>query len=122
MLAVSKKDIPLAVQNALSTNGKIDFADTSKIMGCINAISKKSIYNSELIIKSDPKPMKKAVAFCTKIETAKNVAEAFNELQKEGFKVYSDYVEGKMSSTERNKKLDSLRNGLNTSQSHFGQI
>ena len=116
VLNIGKQNIPAAVQNALSKNGKLDFADSAKIVGCLNAIFKKSISNAELIVPSDPAPMKKAVAFCTKIETSKNVANAFNELQKDGFKVAADYVEGKMSSAVRNEKLKWLKDTPDNSE------
>ena len=105
VFGVSQKEIPAAVQNALSREGKIDFEDTAKIIGCSNALYKKLILNAELIRASDPATMKKAVAFCSTINLSKKIAEEFSALQQAGIKISAEYVEGGMTATQRNQKL-----------------
>ena len=114
VFAVSEKDIPTAVQNVISTDRGIEVEDVAKLIGCTNALSKKMIQNSKLLAEVDPAPMKKAVAFCSKISASKSVAKTFNELQKVGFRVEASHVDGTFSANERNAKLSWLKNANET--------
>ncbi len=118
ILAVGDKDITPALRKAItSENGSIKTEDAPKFVGCINALSKKVLGDEGLIKASDPLPMKRAVAFCSKIETSEDTARIFTNCQDDYIKDLSDadkegmvdvvahHVDGKMSATARDREL-----------------
>lgn len=122
VLTVSSRDIPLAMQNAIkNSHGEIETDDISKLIGCINALSKRTIFDEDLIRAADPAPMHTAVAFCPSIKMAKHYTDIFNE-QKELFyesltaeerervvSLEADHVNGGMGAAERQKKLNWMK-------------
>ena len=72
---MGEKDITPTLQNALTReDGTIDADDPSKLIGCINALSKKVLGADEEFVKgSDPLPMRRAVAFCSSIKASKAI-------------------------------------------------
>lgn len=118
ILAVGDKDITPALRKAItSENGSIKTEDAPKFVGCINALSKKVLGDEGLIKASDPLPMKRAVAFCSKIEASEDTARIFTNCQDDYIKDLSDadkegmvdvvahHVDGKMSATKRDSEL-----------------
>ena len=119
ILAVGENDIPPMLQNAITdSSSTIPADDASKLIGCINALSKKVLGADEEFVKgSDPLPMRRAVAFCSSIRNSKATAEAFTtckELYMEDIReedratmvdVVARHVDGSMSATLRDKEL-----------------
>lgn len=119
ILAVGEKDITPTLQNALTReDGTIDADDPSKLIGCINALSKKVLGADEEFVKgSDPLPMRRAVAFCSSIKASKAIANAFTDykdLYMEDIReedratmvdVIAHHVDGSMSATKRDEEL-----------------
>ena len=64
ILTLSDKDVPLAVQNMISKESEINTDDLSKLVGCVNALSKQFIGDDGRTKEIDPEPMRRAVAFC----------------------------------------------------------
>ena len=119
ILAVGEKDITPTLQNALTReDGTIDADDPSKLIGCINALSKKVLGADEEFVKgSDPLPMRRAVAFCSSIKASRAIANAFadyKDLYMEDIReedratmvdVVAHHVDGTMSATKRDEEL-----------------
>ncbi len=118
ILAVGDKDITLALRKSItSEDGSIKTEDAPKFVGCINALSKKVLGDEGLIKATDPSPMRRAVAFCSKIEASKETARIFTDCQddyikdltdaeqKEMVDVVAHHVDGKMSATKRDSEL-----------------
>lgn len=119
ILAVGEKDITPTLQNALTReDGTIDADDPSKLIGCINALSKKVLGADEEFVKgSDPLPMRRAVAFCSNIKASRAIANAFTDykdLYMEDIReedratmvdVVAHHVDGSMSATKRDEEL-----------------
>ena len=119
ILAVGEKDITPTLQNALTReDGTIDADDPSKLIGCINALSKKVLGADEEFVKgSDPLPMRRAVAFCSSIKASKAIANAFTDykdLYMEDIReedratmvdVVAHHIDGSMSATKRDEEL-----------------
>lgn len=119
ILAVGEKDITPTLQKALTReDGTIDADDPSKLIGCINALSKKVLGADEEFVKgSDPLPMRRAVAFCSNIKASKAIANAFTDykdLYMEDIReedratmvdVVAHHVDGSMSATKRDEEL-----------------
>jgi predicted helicase len=122
ILTLSEKDVPPAVQKALSTiDGKISTDDPSKLIGCINALAKQILGDEGIIKETDPEPMRRAVAFCQNIAVSKSITNAFGivsekyiaELPEEKQEmmqlVHSKHIDGTMNATERNELLSWLK-------------
>ena len=79
----------------------------AKLVGCINALDKKMDNVSQILAEVDPAPMKKAVAFCSKIKTSQKIAATFNNFN---LPLKADHVDGTMPATTRDEKLSWLKN------------
>jgi len=122
ILTLSDKDVPPAVQKMIaSRDNEINSDDASKLIGCINALSKQVLGDADIIKKSDPEPMRRAVAFCQSIAISKKITGTFNsaaeiylkalpENKKEQMvSVSSSHIDGTMSAPERDEKLGWLK-------------
>lgn len=121
ILTLSDKDVPPAVQKALSSDGKISTDDPSKLIGCLNALSKQILGDEGVIKETDPEPMRRAVAFCQSIEVSKKTTSAFSlvsdayvaELPEEEKgkmqSIKSKHIDGTMNATDRNELLSWLK-------------
>ena len=107
VLTVSENDIPVAIQNAIAQNNQLPLDDVAKLVGCINALDKKMDNVSQILAEVDPAPMKKAVAFCSKIKTSQKIAATFNNFN---LPLKADHVDGTMPATTRDEKLSWLKN------------
>lgn len=122
VLTLSENDIPQALQNAIANDAsEINTDDASKLIGCINALSKQVLGDEGIIKETDPEPMRRAVAFCANIKDSKQITKIFNETghiyaeslpaDKRESLVYlnSKHVDGGMSAPERDEKLSWLK-------------
>jgi predicted helicase len=122
ILTLNENDVPPAVQRMLSDKeGEIDTGDASKLVGCINALSKQILGDEGILKASDPEPMRRAVAFCHSIKVSKKITATFNvasetyinELPTEKRSsmqlVKSEHVDGTMDATKRNELLSWLK-------------
>lgn len=121
VLTLSESQIPAALQAAVADSSKeIDTDDASKLIGCINALSKRMLIDEGLLKTSDPAPMRKAVAFCQNIKISKRISAVFNgfkesyydsltqEERAETVSVSAQHVDGTMPATTRDEKLSWL--------------
>ena len=122
ILTIGEKDIPSSIQKMIaSPTSEINFDDASKLIGCINALSKKVLGDADVLKTSDPEPMRKAVAFCQSIKISKKISHAFNqtrdvyfdslskELRENLVMVTAHHVDGTMSAPIRDQELSWLR-------------
>jgi len=121
ILTLSDKDVPTSLQNALSQDSQISTDDISKLIGCINGLSKQIIGDEELLKTSDPSPMRRAVAFCQNIAVSKNITNSFNDLsdsyvdtlesdkKEQIVSVESKHIDGSMSAPTRDELLGWLK-------------
>ncbi len=118
VLTLSESQIPAALQAAVANKNKeINADDASKLVGCINALSKRMLVDEGLLKASDPSPMRKAVAFCQNIKISKKISGVFNnfkdsyydsltqEERTEMVSVAAQHVDGTMPATTRDEKL-----------------
>lgn len=80
ILTLSDKDVPLVVQKMVSKEEEIQADDLSKLVGCVNALSKQFIGDDGRTREIDPEPMRRAVAFCPTIAASKKITGIFNQL------------------------------------------
>jgi len=102
-------------------NEEINAENTLKLIGCINALSKRSLTDKELFEGVDPAPMRSAVAFCQNIAVSKRTVEQFNDCRDAYFETLSeekrkgmviveaDHVDGTMGAQTRENKLHWLK-------------
>ncbi|WP_271766766.1 restriction endonuclease [Aquimarina algiphila] len=126
ILTLSDKDVPPSVQKMISDEEQeINSDDASKLIGCINALAKQMLGDDGSLRKVDPNPMKRAVAFCSRINptaysdatASTTIANYFNtvsneyieslpeEEQKVRISTEAKHIDGTMSATEREELL-----------------
>ncbi len=122
ILTLSDKDVPPAVQKMIADKeSEINTDDASKLIGCINALSKQILGDEGVIKSSDPEPMRRSVAFCSSIAVSKKITATFNiatdsyinslpaEKKEQMVSVASKHIDGTMSAPERDDLLDWLK-------------
>ena len=121
ILTLSDKDVPPAVQKMIKQDSEIATDDYSKLIGCINALSKQILGDEGVIKATDPEPMRRAVAFCQKIVTSKAIKDVFNtatdayisslpaDKKEQMVSVESRHIDGTMAAPERDELLGWLK-------------
>ena len=122
ILTLNENDIPPAIQRAISNEeSEITTDDASKLIGCINALSKQIIGDEGSIKATDPEPMRRAVAFCSKIVASKKITDTFNnttdvylnslpaEKKEQMVTIASRHIDGTMTAPERDELLGWLK-------------
>jgi predicted helicase len=122
ILTLSDKDVPPAVQAMVSDkNNEINADDASKLIGCVNALSKQILGDDGAIQATDPEPMRRAVAFCSKITVSKKITSTFNTAtdayisalpsakKEQMVSVASKHIDGTMSAPARDELLGWLK-------------
>ena len=122
VLTIGDDQIPEALLKAVSDpSQEINTDDASKLIGCINALSKRMLVDAELLKESDPTPMRRAVAFCQSIKVSKKIRDIFNtqkdayyeslspEERAEVVTVESQHIDGTMGASTRDDKLSWLK-------------
>ena len=122
ILTLNHSQVPKEIQ-ALISNNEVEFRidDASKLMGCINGLSKQILDKEGIVKASDPDPMKRAVAFCKDIKTSKKITSNLNEfsdtyisglspeVQEKMVEVHSEHIDGGMNALEREELLNWLK-------------
>lgn len=122
ILTLNADDVPPAIQNMISDNtNEITADDASKLIGCVNALSKQILGDNGLLESTDPEPMKRAVAFCPKIVASKKITNMFNvatdayisslptEKKDQMVQVAAKHIDGTMSAPDRDELLGWLK-------------
>lgn len=122
VLTLSEKDVPPAVQSMVADDtNEISADDASKLIGCINALSKQVLGDNGSITATDPEPMRRAVAFCHNIKMSRRITNTFNstsdvylgELPKEErakmVSMSSQHIDGGMGAPQRDELLNWLK-------------
>ena len=126
VLTVSQNDVSEKMRQSLQNlelddNKPLETDAIAKLIGCINALSKKSLMLKGDLKQSDPEPMRRAVAFCQNIKISKLTTAALNAcgetyLEELGHKerentviVKSSHIDGSMGATTRDDKLQWLK-------------
>lgn len=123
VLTIGEDQIPASIQNAIADKGtEISTDSASKLIGCINALSKRMTLDSLNLKEVDPGFMHTALAFCSNIKTSKTISNIFNKYaddyyaslsKKERVKtvnISAKHVDGSMNAIEREEKLQWLKN------------
>jgi predicted helicase len=122
ILTLNDQNVPPAIQKMIADKeSEINTDDASKLIGCINALSKQMLGAEGIIKETDPDPMRKAVAFCASIATSKKITATYNtatevyisalppEKKELMVSVSSKHIDGTMSAPERDELLGWLK-------------
>ncbi|ELM3644672.1 DEAD/DEAH box helicase [Flavobacterium psychrophilum] len=122
ILTLNEADVPPDIQKMIADDdNEIDLDDASKLIGCINALSKQILGDAGFILSSDPEPMKRAVAFCQSIKVSKKITNTFNttsdayinslpqEKKSKMVSMASEHIDGTMSAPRRDELLSWLK-------------
>ncbi|NTV67025.1 MAG: DEAD/DEAH box helicase [Chlorobaculum sp.] len=122
ILTLSDQDIPPALQQAIANpEHEISTDDVSRLIGCINALSKQVLGDAGVLRGADPEPMRRAVAFCQTIEVSKKITGIFNSTSGEYVQALSEekrlqmvsasarHIDGTMSAPLRDELLGWLK-------------
>lgn len=129
ILTLSDKDVPPAVQKMISDKeNEINTDDASKLIGCINALSKQVLGDEGIIKSTDPEPMRRAVAFCSSIAVSKKITATYNtatdayisslpaEKKDQMVSLSSKHIDGTMSAPERDELLGWLKSDMDENE------
>ncbi len=132
ILTMNDSDIPAAIREMVNDKDhEIDSDDASKLIGCINALSKQIIGDEGTIKSSDPEPMRRAVAFCQSIVVSKKITGVFNSasdvytsslphiVKDEMVSVSSRHIDGTMSAPTRDELLGWLKSDTRNHESRI---
>lgn len=120
VLAVDENYVSRTLQNLITTHdSELILEDAVKIMGCLNGLSKRTVFEGEEdYFANDPAPMKRAVAFNSSIAASKKFVSLFSEIQDE-LKLYGydesvisvelDHVDGTDNALFRKNRIDWLK-------------
>lgn len=129
ILTLSDKDVPPAVQKMISDKeNEINTDDASKLIGCINALSKQVLGDEGIIKSTDPEPMRRAVAFCSSIAVSKKITATYNtatdayisslpvDKKEQMVSLASKHIDGTMSAPERDELLSWLKSDMDENE------
>ena len=77
VLAVDEGLISSGVQNRLAESSEMKLDDATKMIGCYKALTKHELIGD---VSENPKPMKRALAFCKSIANSKMITEELSDL------------------------------------------
>ena len=118
VFAVVEEELDMTMRRALAQDDSVSMDNVAKIVGCWNALAKRSVGNKEYW--GDLRPAKRAVAFSGTIKRSLNFQAQFNKVI-ESFKDNNSqqtnilncdvhHVDGKQNALLRNKELRWLKN------------
>ena len=139
VLTVSEEDIPKEIRTNIKNRynyasdkeklSELQFDDATKLIGCINGLSKRIKGDEGITKKQDPVMMRRAVAFCQTINPTKRnpafsstqIAKYFSQVcddykdtmlqdeQKEVVNVKARHIDGSMDAATRNERIAWLK-------------
>lgn len=124
ILSLNESNVPPSIQKMIADEtNEINSDDASKLIGCINALSKQVLGDEGLIKDNDPDPMKRAVAFCSSIAISERITTTFNvasdeyisslpsEESEKMVSISSKHIDGSMNAPQRDELLGWLKEG-----------
>ena len=124
VLTVSEDKVAAQLQSSLAEDGQLKLDDAARIVGCWNALAKRSVEAGDF--GADAQPMRTAVAFARDIKASKRFASSFNGVVEDYRRTLSEsdggagprlasvevrHVDGKMNILERTSLLSWLADG-----------
>ncbi len=118
VLTTPEDKIPPEFQEIVAeSDGEIKIDEAAKLVGCLNALSKRMVQDEELIKSSDPGLMRTAVAFCSTIAESVHYTHMLNQLRegycaklnpedrKQVVNIEASHIDGSMDANVRHGKM-----------------
>lgn len=122
VLMMDEQIVSDRIQSTFTKSTELELDDATKMIGCYKALAKVGLDEKDDQIKDDPKPMKKALAFCQNIRTSQIFSSEFSNVvndysshedepndEKTDLKVELFHVDGTFNAEQRNEKLRWLK-------------
>ncbi|WP_159717144.1 DEAD/DEAH box helicase [Actinomyces marmotae] len=123
VLTVSEEQVAAQLQSSLAQDGQLKLDDAARIVGCWNALAKRSAQAGDF--GADDRPMRTAVAFARDIATSTRFASSFNGVAEDYRRTLAEpdggasglgsvevrHVDGSMNILERTERLSWLAGG-----------
>jgi predicted helicase len=117
VLAVDEGLISTTIQNRLKEGAELTLDDATKIVGCYKALTKSDLASD---LEFDPRPMRRALAFCQSIAKSRIIEDEFaqvveeytgNELIDKGDHLYTEvrHIDGSFNASAREEMLNWLK-------------
>ena len=117
VLAVDEGLVSLTIQNRLKDGPELTLDDATKIIGCYKALTKSDLAAD---LQFDPRPMKRALAFCRTIKKSEIIEDEFarvvkeyveSELIKETPQLHTEiqHIDGRCNASTREEMLNWLK-------------
>lgn len=117
VLAVDEGMVSTTIQNRLKDGAELTLDDATKIIGCYKALTKSDLATD---LEFDPRPMRRALAFCQSIAKSKVIEDEFrqvveeytgNELVDDTIALHTEvrHVDGSFNASEREELLSWLK-------------
>ena len=117
VLAVDEGLISTTIQNRLKDGAELTLDDATKIIGCYKALTKSDLAAD---LEFDPRPMRRALAFCQSIAKSKIIEDEFaqvveeytgNELIDDARHLYTEvrHIDGSFNASAREEMLNWLK-------------
>lgn len=117
VLAVDEGLISNTIQNRLKDGPELTLDDATKIIGCYKALTKTDLAAD---LELDPRPMRRALAFCQSIEKSKVIEDEFsqvveeytnNDMVEEGRSLQTEvrHIDGSFNASAREEMLNWLK-------------
>lgn len=117
VLAVDEGLISTTIQNRLKDGAELTLDDATKIIGCYKALTKSDLAAD---LEFDPRPMRRALAFCQSIAKSKIIEDEFaqvieeytgNELIDDARHLYTEvrHIDGSFNASSREEMLNWLK-------------
>jgi predicted helicase len=111
-------------------DSEIDTDMATKLIGCINALSKQVLGDDGDISQTDPDPMRRAVAFCSSIKASQQISKVFNEVSDKYISslpeeirdnmvsMHCEHIDGSMTTPEKDRLLGWLKSEPKPNECH----
>ena len=107
VLTLSEEDLSEDMKENLKGNNELTLDDASKLVGCVNALSKRIKGDNGVTVAEDYKMMKRAVVFCSTINRSKRSSGiASTDFAKQFPELAKYYKENDVDKSERNKVVN----------------
>jgi predicted helicase len=131
ILTINEANIPPVFRAMIANkDSEIDTDMATKLIGCINALSKQVLGDDGDISQTDPDQMRRAVAFCSSIKESKLISKVFNEVSDKYISslpeeirgdmvtMHCEHIDGSMTTPEKDRLLGWLKSEPKANECH----
>jgi predicted helicase len=131
ILTINESNIPPSLKSLIAKSEyELDTNLATRLVGCVNALSKQILGDNGTVSENDPESMKRAVAFCSNIKESQQISRIFNEVTKTYIEslpeerqdsmvsMKCEHIDGTMSTPDRDRLLGWLKTEPKPNECH----